>query len=195
MADVNSKSRFGWPLVFQAAVIGLLVFTAASICPADIPFFLFVFVLAPILFVVSIGSLIQTVIRHRQFQTILAILAVLWVLGVSFFLYNQDHPFAIRENAKWLTWSYEYKQKVRSQPASPNGDLKHMEWDSSGFAGVANNTVYLVFDPTDTLSAADRNNQTAKFNDVICKVRSIRRLEKHWYAVLFYTDQTWSDCN
>jgi hypothetical protein len=73
--------------------------------------------------------------------------------------------------------------------------LKHIEWDASGFAGVANNTAYLVFDPTDTLSAAAINDQAAKFNGVPCKARAIRRLEDHWYTVLFYTDQTWDQCN
>jgi hypothetical protein len=60
---------------------------------------------------------------------------------------------------------------------------------------VANNTAYLVFDPANTLSAAAKNNQAAEFNGVPCKVRAIRRLENHWYAVLFYTDQAWGECN
>lgn len=195
MGDLNAKGRFEWRPLIWTAVIGLLIFGGVAAFPTDISFFLYVVVVAPILLVVTVGSLIQTVIRRRQFRTILVMLAVLWAMGVSIFLYNHEHPFAIRETAKWLVWSHEYKKQVQAQPASANGDLQHLEWDRSGFAGVANNTVYLVFDSTDTLSAAARNNRTAKFNGVQCKVRAIRHLENHWYAVLFYTDQTWSDCN
>lgn len=153
------------------------------------------FLVAPALLVVSIASLIYAVARRRQLRTILATLTLLWAMAACFLLYNREHPFAIRETARWLIWSHEYKQQVLAQRTFVNGDLKHIEWDASGFAGVANNTAYLVFDPTDTFSAAARNNQVARFNGVPCKVRAIRRLEEHWYAVLFYTDQAWGECN
>ncbi|MGH9357113.1 MAG: hypothetical protein ACRD10_13360, partial [Terriglobia bacterium] len=149
---------------------GLLVFTVIATCQADTSLFLNVFVVAPALLVVSIATLIYAVIRHRRLRALLATLAVLWAIAVCFFLYNREHPFAIRETARWLIWSHEYKKQVLAQPASTNGDLKHVEWNASGFAGVANNTAYLVFDPAGTLSAAAKNNQTAKFNGVPCQV-------------------------
>lgn len=195
MGDMSAKSRSCWRPLLGSVVIGLLVFTAIATCQADTSLFLNVFVFAPALLVVSIGSLIYAVIRRRHLRAVLATSLVLWAIAACFFLYNREHPFAIRETARWLIWSHEYKQQVLAQPSSANGDLKHIEWDASGFAGVANNTTYLVFDPADTLSAAARNNQAAKFNGVPCEVRAIRRLENHWYAVLFYTDQTWGECN
>jgi hypothetical protein len=194
MGDMNAKGRFSWRLLLGGAVIGLLVFVAMATCQADTSLFLNVFVVAPALLVVSIASLIYAVIRRRQLRAVIATLVVLWALALCFFLYNREHPFAIRETARWLIWSHEYKQQVLEQPTSTNGDLQHIEWDASGFAGVANNTAYLVFDPTDTLSAAAGTDETAKFNGVPCKARAIRRLENHWYAVLFYTDQTWDQC-
>jgi len=81
-----------------------------------------------------------------------------------------------------------------AQPVPPNNELKHIEWDGSGFAGVANNTVYLAFDPTDALSTAAKSHQPGKFNGIPCKVLMVRRLESHWYTVLFYTDETWDQC-
>jgi hypothetical protein len=195
MGDMSAKGRPSWRPLLGAAVIGLLVFTAIATCQADTSLFLNVFVVAPALLVVSLGSLIHAVIRHRQLRAVLATLLVLWAMAACFFLYNREHPFAIRETARWLIRSHEYKQQVLAQPTSANGDLKHIEWDASGFAGVANNTAYLVFDPADTLSAAARNNQVAKFNGVPCKVRAIRRLEDHWCSVLFFTDQAWGECN
>ncbi|HYB61761.1 MAG TPA: hypothetical protein VEH50_09800 [Methylomirabilota bacterium] len=195
MRDMSADAQFSWRPLLGAAVIGLLAFTAIATCHADTSLFLNVFVVAPVLLVFTIGSVIYALIRRRQLRTILATLAVLWAIAACFFLYNREHPFAIRETARWLIWSHEYKQQVLAQPTSVNGDLKHIQWDASGFAGVANNTAYLVFDPTNTLSDAAKNNQAAEFNGVPCKVRAIRRLENHWYAVLFYTNQAWGECN
>ncbi len=121
-------------------------------------------------------------------------LAILWAVAVGLLFLNREYPFELRERARWLAWSREYKHEVLKQP-SVNGDLKHIEWDWSGFAGVANNTAYLVFDPADSLSAAAKRHQPFKFNGRPCEVRDVRRLQSHWYAVLFYTDQTWDECN
>jgi hypothetical protein len=38
------------------------------------------------------------------------------------------------------------KRKVLAQPASANGEFRHVEWDGWGWAGQ-DTTVYLVFDP------------------------------------------------
>lgn len=195
MDDMSAKGRFSWLMLLAAAVIGLLVFTAIATCQADTFLFINVFIVAPALLVGSIVSLLYAVIRHRQLFAIFGTLAVLWALAASVFLYDRAHPFEIRETARWLVWSREYKKEVLAQPVSTNGDLKHIEWDVSGFAAVANNTVYLVFDPTDTLSEVAGKDQAVKINRVSCKVRAIHRLESHWYAILFYTDQVWDDCN
>jgi hypothetical protein len=195
MGEMNGKGPFSWRPLFAGAVMSFLVFAAIAACQADLSLFLNVFVVAPTLFALSIGSLIYAVIRRRRPRELPATLVVLWAMAVCFFLYNREHPFAIRETARWLIWSHQYKQQVLAEPVSTNGDLKHIEWDASGFAGVANDSAYLVFDPADTLEAAARNNQVAKFNGVACKVRAIRRLESHWYAVLFYTDQSWGECS
>src|SRR5580698_10876482 len=56
--------------------------------------------------------------------------------------------------ARWLIWSRSYKAEVLAQPDSSNEELKHIEWDGWGWAGM-DTTVYLVFDPTDSLSRAD----------------------------------------
>lgn len=195
MGDMSAEGRFGWRLLLGAALIGLLAFVAVATCQADTSLFLNLFVVAPVLLVLTIGSVIYAVIRRRQLRTMLATLAVLWAMAACFFVYNREHPFIIRETARWLIWSHEYKQQVLAQPTSVGGDLKHIEWDASGFAGVANNTAYLVFDPTDTLSGAARNDGATNFKGVPCKVRAIRRMESQWYTVLYYTDQTWGECN
>jgi hypothetical protein len=72
-----------------------------------------------------------------------------------------------------------------------NGELRHVEWEATGFAGVANSTTYLVFDPTDSLSV---QHPSGGFGGIPCRVALVRRLERQWYSVLFYTDEVWGDC-
>jgi hypothetical protein len=57
-----------------------------------------------------------------------------------------------------------------------------------------NTEVYLVYDPTDSLSVAALINESGKFEGIPCEVRVVRRLENHWYTVLFYTSTTWDYC-
>lgn len=100
---------------------------------------------------------------------------------------------AARMTARWLLWSRDYKSKVLSQPFSSNGELKHIEWDGWGWAGQ-DTTVYLVYDPTNSLSTAASNRQSGKFVGIPCEVPNISRLESQWYTVTFYTNQEWGRC-
>jgi hypothetical protein len=70
-----------------------------------------------------------------------------------------------------------------------------MEWEATGFAGVANNTDYLVFDPTDSLAMAAKSHSPGKFSGIPCEVLSVLKLESHWYSVAFYTDEEWGQRN
>jgi hypothetical protein len=119
--------------------------------------------------------------------TLVAFLGASWVL-----LKNQS---TIRPSIRWLLWSHRFKAEVLAQPAPANGELRHMEWEATGFAGVANNTVYLVFDPTDSLAVAAKSHSPGKFTGMPCEVLSVLRLESHWYSVLFYTDEAWGQRN
>ncbi|MGA8144794.1 MAG: hypothetical protein WB987_12975 [Candidatus Acidiferrales bacterium] len=185
-----------------AVIVGLVIFIPIAICHPDRFLFLDIFIVAPILFAVSV-ILIVCLIRaavgnsQRQLLPILLTLTIIWAIPTSLFFYNLKHPFELHETARWLASSQHYKNKVLAQPTSANGELKHIEWDASGFAGLANNTVFLVFDPADTLSAAAKSRQPGKFNGIPCEVRLIRRLENQWYAVLFSTDEYWGQgkCN
>jgi hypothetical protein len=134
-----------------------------------------------------LGLVSKSVARER-FKWRLALCAV---LGAFIIVWNYS---AVRTAARWLIWSRGYKSKVLAQPASGNGELKHIEWDGSGWAGQ-NTTVFLVFDPTDSLSAAASSHQAGKFSGIPCEVYSVRRLESHWYTAQFYTNEDWHQCN
>lgn len=70
-----------------------------------------------------------------------------------------------------------------------------MEWEATGFAGVANVTIYLVFDPTDSLAVAAKSHSPGKYSGIPCEVLAVLRLESHWYSVKFYTDEAWGQRN
>ena len=95
---------------------------------------------------------------------------------------------------RWLVWSRSYKAEVFAQRNPANGELKHIEWDGWGWGGE-DTTVYLVFDPTDSLSAASQEHRPGKFNGIPCEVPLIERMEKNWYVVRFYTDEWWGRRN
>ena len=93
--------------------------------------------------------------------------------------------------ARWLVWSRFYKAEVLAQPNSGNEELKHIEWDGWGWGGQ-DFSVFLVFDPTDSLSGPAQNNQSGKLNGIPFEVADVRRMESHWYLVFFdfYADQS-----
>jgi hypothetical protein len=101
---------------------------------------------------------------------------------------------AVRDAARWLVWSHDYKARVLAQRASENGGLKHVDWDGWGMF-AQDTSVFLVFDPTDSLSTAAMSHQPGKFNGIPCEVSLVRRLESHWYSVRFYTGEYWGQHN
>ena len=102
--------------------------------------------------------------------------------------------YSIRTAAKWLMWSRRYKNEVLAQSGRKAGELKHMEWDGWGWAGQ-DTTVYLVFDPTDSLSAAATSHAAGKFAGIPCEAAQVHQLESHWYSVQFYTNEFWGRRN
>jgi hypothetical protein len=95
---------------------------------------------------------------------------------------------------RWLVRSRSYQAAVLAEPNSANEELKHCEWDGWGWA-AEDTTVYLVFDPSDSLSAASREHRAGKFSGIPCEVPLVERMGKNWYAVRFYTDEWWGRRN
>jgi hypothetical protein len=98
----------------------------------------------------------------------------------------------VRDHVRWLFLSGGYKAKVLAQPSSE--ELKHAEWDGWGFAG-ADTTAFLVFDSTDSLAGVTEALPPIKARTLPCDVVRVRRLDRQWYAVLFYTDTYWGQGN
>jgi hypothetical protein len=186
----NQEDRFNWWLPFCALVGTPVIFLILAICQSESLVYLFFVV--PIISVVLIVFAVYSAIARKKLRSvsILLMIAIFWVLSVPLF----RNYLAVRSAARWLIWSRDYKAEVVAQPPPANGDLKHLDWDGWGWGGE-NTEVYLVFDPTDSLSVAARSHQSGKFNGLPCKVDRVLRLERNWYAAQFYTGTDWDHCN
>jgi hypothetical protein len=127
--------------------------------------------------------------RSRSRLPLYGALPVLLVIAVAI----AWQFYAIRSPARWLVLSHSYKAQVLAQP-SIAGELEHIEWDGWGWA-AQDTTVYLVFDPTDSLSTAARSQRPGKFQGIPCEVPAVDRMETNWYTVRFYTDEWWGRRN
>ena len=191
--DLNEADRF--PLYSMIALC--IIFIAIGIiCPIEISLFLRLFIGVPILLVGSIVVAICAAFSksRRRYLHRLTALTILLVISASFLLYDFKHPLVIRSAVRWMVGRTIYKEKVFAEPTSAKGDLKHIEWDGWGMFGQ-DTSVFLVFDPTDSLAMAATSRLPGKFNGIPCEVFLVRRLESHWYTVQNYTDQGWGACN
>jgi len=195
MAEKTTEaSPFNWRLLLFAALAAFAVSISIAVCQADTALFLYLFLVGPILAAFTIALLVHTIIGkgRRKRLTLLSTLATVWVVlaSASLFAYRVD----IRSSARWLLWSHTYKYKLLAQQPSANGEFRHVEWDGWGWGGQ-DTTVYLVFDPNDSLSSAASIHQPGKFDGIPCLVPEVSRLENQWYAVRFYTNEDWDGCN
>ncbi len=183
------EDRFIWWLPLYAVLGTFVVFFAVAIgLPPDMGLILYIVAVGPIISIALLRIAIRK--KRRRRLSILSMLAVYCAISAALV----GNFFAVRTAARWFVWSHDYKAKVLAQPASANGELRHVEWDGWGWAGQ-DTTVFLVFDPADSLSAAAMSHQPGKFNGIPCEVPLVRRLESHWYTVRFYTDEYWGRCH
>jgi hypothetical protein len=152
-----------------------------------------VLVVMPLVSVTLLVLLLVAIIRKRKHLQASAALALVAVIATSLAVLKFQEP--IRESLRWLLWSNRFKTELLLAPPPRQGELKHIEWQATGFAGVANDTIYLVFDPTDTLASAARIGSPGRYASLPCEVLKVRRLEEHWYSVRFYTDEAWGERN
>ncbi|HXN98106.1 MAG TPA: hypothetical protein VN881_03480 [Candidatus Acidoferrales bacterium] len=191
MAEKTTEGdEFNWRLPIAALLGTPLMFLIVAISQSESLVYLFFVV--PIISIVLIVSAVYSAIarKKRRCVPILTMLAIFWVLSVPLF----KNYLAIRSSGRWLIWSGDYKAKVTAQPIPANGNVKHLNWDGWGWGGE-NTEVYLVFDPSDSLSDAARSHRPGKFGGLPCKVDRVFRLERNWYATQFYTGTDWDHCN
>jgi hypothetical protein len=187
VADKAAKSRRLDLRPYLYAILAAIVVFIPLLINSNLDV-LYLFIAVPVLLIIGLCVLIYAAVRGNL--RIAVAIAVFWTASALLFIY----PSQVRSPIKWLLWSSEYKKQVLAQPAPTNGEFKHTEWDDWGWAGI-DTTVYLVFDPTDSLLAAAKSHQPGKFNGIPCTVPWVHRMQSHWYTVMFYTDQDWSGCS
>jgi hypothetical protein len=192
MSKTTEHCRFDWRKPLAAASVGALVSLLVTIYGDDVGWLLYAVV------VVVVGScvlLLAIAIRKHRGQRLAAVGVFGAYLAITgLFFMNEGR---LRPTLRWLLWSHYYKAEVLGQPAPSNGELKHVEWDGWGGAPVGDWTAYVVFDPTDSLSAAATRgwSETYKrYKGIPCDVDSVRRLESHWYSVVLGVNEWWERC-
>jgi hypothetical protein len=193
--SMNNKTtqpdRFLWRPAVLAVLVALFLFVPIIISGDPLLQIAYFFLAAPIIgFFILIAAIVE---KGRRRAALLSALVVFGAVSWSLFRFRitaRLHPMA-----RWLLWSKDYKAQVLSQPEHSTGMLKHVEWESWGFPGAGNTTVYLVFDPSDSLSTPAKTHSSGKFGGLPCEVPEVRRMESQYYAVMFYTDTDWSHCN
>jgi hypothetical protein len=187
-ADRHKTVQPSWLLPVASTLACILIFLPLLLIPGAVDDYLF-FVF-PAIFIVGICSLAYAAVRKRLRIALLVI--VFWALSAFLFF----HHFQIRTFTRWTLFSHRYQTQVLAQPEPLDGSLKHMEWDGWGWAGM-DFSVFLVFDPTDALNESAAARQLAKVPRLPCAVSDVRKMDPHWYIVIFdaYIDQSsWTNC-
>ena len=178
-------TRFNWWLPLYAALCALILFVPLMAYGGDMLEFLYVVFVVPIVSIFLLVFAIIAAIRKNFLRALETLLMLVVYCVISWSLFRNS--FELRTFTRWLFWSKDYKAQILAEPDPADGLLKHIEWDGWGYPGVGDTVAYLVFDPNDLLL-------TVKLNGLPCKVWRVRRLESHYYTVLFYTDTDWNRC-
>jgi len=160
----TAETRADWKLpllVVAASTIGfllLIVYTAY--------FFVWIPFIATIVCLACLTLMVIAAIRKRRRQIILLLLAIVAFVAVAAVLDKGGE--SLRSYLRWLLWSRRFKAEVLAQPSPRTGELRHMEWEATGFAGVANSTLYLVFDPSDAVANVTRQGRWYPLRGACC---------------------------
>ncbi len=188
--EVDNRERFNWWLPFCGAAGASIVLLSLFVYGADASW-LHILVVVPIFCLFCLVLFVIAAIRKRPRRCLSIVATVVVFLVVSAALFSEQGT--LRPALRWLLWSHRYKAELVAAPNAANGALKHIEWDVSGWGPVGPTFVYLVFDPTDSTAAAAKSHQHGPFKGIPCEVARVQRLESRWYAVTFYTEESWGE--
>jgi hypothetical protein len=188
-----AEDRFNWWLPFSGAAGALLLFVPAMVYGNDISEMLYILIAASVVSFVVLLFAIVFATRGGKFRALAVMSMAAVYAAASWALFVYSHQ--LRWNTRWILWSKEYKANVIAQPGTTNGNLKHIEFDGWGGFGAGDTVAYLVYDPSDLLSAVTRSDSPGKLAGIPCAVAQVRRFESHFYSVVFYTDTDWNHCD
>lgn len=193
MASGAKNRRFDLRKPVIAAVVALLVSLVITIYGTDVDWLLYSVGVALLGSLILLGSIALRAVFRKEHDVLMAfaIFGAYVAVTAAFFIgYGQLRPML-----RWTLWSHRYKSELLAQAPPANGQLKHVEWERSGWGPIGPTIVYLVFDPTDSLSEAAKSHRPGRFSGIPCEVPRVQRLESHWYAATFYTEESWGERN
>jgi hypothetical protein len=190
--EISNRDRLNWRLPLYSGVVATVVLLLLFLRSADASW-LHILVIGPIFCLSCLTVLLVAAIQKRPLRCLSVLLAMIAFLIVSWALFVNEN--ALRPALRWMLSSSRYKSALLAQPPSADGELKHLEWDSWGWGPIGPTVVYLVFDPSDSLSTAAKSGRAGQFGGLPCEVSRVQRLETHWYAVTFYTEESWGQHN
>lgn len=172
--------------MLAAALAAVAGFVPVAVFGSAFAVLLYLYLFLPL--ALSLALIVGLVLAKRHALSI--VVATVVFCGVTWWLFqNAD---AVKDTVRWRLYGQSYQRRVLAEPEQA-GQLRHGEWDGWGFAG-SDTTVYLVYDPSNSLAGAASQHAAGKFAGIPCPVPSVRRLASHWYAVEFYTDESWASC-
>ena len=187
----EKRERINWWLpvytAISASVTLLLLFVFTS--SGDL---LYTLLIAPLICVVFLVVLVASANRKRPRRSLSILFALITFIVVSGAMLKSEA--SLRPGLRWALLSHHLKAEVLAQPAPANGELKHVEWDGWGGTPIGDWTAYVVFDPTDSLSAPAKSNSSGRFRGIPCDVEAVRRLENDWYSVTLGMNEWWDRC-
>jgi hypothetical protein len=193
VANIAEHRRFDWRKPLVAAAVALALCLLITIYGTDIDWLLYAAAVGVLGGMGLLGSIALRAVFRKEQNLLMAFAifgAYVAVTAVFFVGYGQLRPIL-----RWTLWSHRYKSELLAQATPANGQLKHVEWERSGWGPIGPTIVYLVFDPTDSLSVAAKSRHVGWFSGIPCEVPRVQRLESHWYAVTFYTEESWGERN
>src|ERR1700679_267974 len=161
--------RFNWKLSAWAALGAIILFVTLVTEMFDFGLVVyFLFAAIAILTSLIIAIVLAVARLYRRCLSVAAMILVM--LATSLILLRND--FLIHTWGRWITQGSQSRAAVLAQPTPSAGDLKHVEWDGWGWGGN-DTTVYLVFDPSDSLASAAKNHSPGRISPALCGVSRI----------------------
>jgi hypothetical protein len=190
--EIEDRKRDNWWLLLYAAIAGVGLFLAVIVGKTfDIEVILYTFVGVPLISLLFALALLATSLarKRKPSKVYLLMLPVYWVVSAILFVNHPD----LRLWTRWLLHFGALKASVLREPMPTQGELRHVEFDGWGWAGM-DTVEYLIYDPTDSLEATVAARSKGRLPGIPCEVPLVRRMEHHWYVAMYYTNAEWNNC-
>jgi hypothetical protein len=179
-----------WRFPTLGAVAAIFLLLLLFLFTRD-PALWFLFLVMPCLALLLLVLLVLLMFRRTRGLAANLLVGTLLLVGIT--TIGWRFQATLRPKLRWSIYSQTFKRQVLAQPSNPSGDFKHIEWDGWGGGPVGDWSVYVVFDPTDSLNAEAGHKNPGRIRGIPCEAENIQKLEPHWYSVTLM-NAWWERC-